>query len=404
VVFARDGSFYVGHQTNPSSLRKFTGAGGAGPVFSPTHAATLLDLASDQKTLFYTSRSGTEASTRQVHRFDVSTGTNLPDFANLGGTQSTADLKLLPPGDGSGGLLVAQTADIKRVSGTGDVIQTYDVPGEDSWFGIALDPNGQSFWAQSNSPGNVFRFNIASGAVERGPLPSAANAFGICVKGARTAAFDNAPPSIAINSPGDGATFTVGQAVNADFSCADDANGTGIASCSGTVPSGTAIDTASAGVKSFKVDARDVAGNASSRTVSYTVVAPQQPPPPPPPPTRIVITMPFFVKKSTNKFTTFTQLQVKGIPRGSLLKVACKAPKKKKCPGGKSFTKRNARGIVSLKKWLKKRLPAGTKMTVTVTKPGNFIGAVKTMTIRKRARPKFSDRCLPPGAKRPRRC
>ena len=114
--------------------------------------------------------------------------------------------------------------------------------------------------------------------------------------------------------------------------------------------------------------------------------------------------MPFFVKKSTNKFTTFTQLQVKGIPRGSRLKVTCKAPKKKKCPGGKSFTKRNARGIVSLKKWLRKRLPAGTKLTVTVTKPGNFIGAVKTMTIRKRARPKFTDRCLPPGVKRPRRC
>ena len=30
-------------------------------------------------------------------------------FANLGGTQRTADLKLLPPGDGSGGLIVAQT-------------------------------------------------------------------------------------------------------------------------------------------------------------------------------------------------------------------------------------------------------------------------------------------------------
>ena len=114
--------------------------------------------------------------------------------------------------------------------------------------------------------------------------------------------------------------------------------------------------------------------------------------------------MPFFVQKSTNKFTTFTQLQVKGIPQGSLLKVTCKAPKKKKCPGGKTFTKRNARGAVSLTKWLKKKLAAGTTLTATVTKPGNFIGAVKIMTIKKKARPSFVDRCLPQGAKKPTRC
>src|SRR5215210_4143301 len=218
VVFARDGSFYVGHQFNPNSLRKFTGAGAPGPTFTPAHAATLLDLASDQRTIFYTSRDGNAASERQVHRFDVSTSTNLPDFANLGGTQRTADLKLLPPGDGSGGLILAMTADIKLLDGNGQVARTYDVAGEDTWFGIALDPDGRSFWGQTNSPGNVYRFNIATGAVDRGPLPSADSAFGICVKGTRTAAFDNAPPSISIGSPADGASFTVGQSVTAEFS------------------------------------------------------------------------------------------------------------------------------------------------------------------------------------------
>ena len=124
-----------------------------------------------------------------------------------------------------------------------------------------------------------------------------------------------------------------------------------------------------------------------------------------PDPTQIVIRMPFFVKKSTNRFTTFTQLQVKGIPINSTLKAVCKSPKKgKKCPGGSTFTKRNAFGTVNLKKWLKKKLLAGTKLTVTVTKAGNFIGAVKIMTVRKKARPKFTDRCLPPGAKRPVGC
>src|SRR5829696_7402941 len=201
VTFARDGSFYVGHQVNPATLRKFTGGGAAGPTFTPAHPATLLDLASDQKTVFYTSRNGVPASERAVHRFDVAANADLPDFVDLGGTQRTADVKLLPPGDGSGGLIVAQTADIKRVNGAGQVVQTYDVTGEDQWFGIALDPDGRSFWGQTNSPGNVYRFNIASGAVDRGPLPSADNAFGICVKGTKTAAFDNAAPSVTITTP-----------------------------------------------------------------------------------------------------------------------------------------------------------------------------------------------------------
>jgi hypothetical protein len=162
-----------------------------------------------------------------------------------------------------------------------------------------------------------------------------------------------------------------------------------------------------AGNDSFAYRANDGTGNGNDATVTIKVnpLPPPPPPPPPPvPPTKIVVTMPFFVKKSTNKFTTFTQLDVKGIPRNSTLKVACKAPKKKKCPGGRTFTKRSARGTVSLKKWLKKKLPAGTKMTVTVTKPGNFTGAVKIMTVKKRARPSFADRCLKPGAKKPTRC
>jgi hypothetical protein len=112
---------------------------------------------------------------------------------------------------------------------------------------------------------------------------------------------------------------------------------------------------------------------------------------------RILIAMPFAFSKSTKKFTVFTVLQIKAIPIGSTLKVTCKGPKGKKCPGGKSFTKKNAFGTVNLKKWLKKKLLAGTKITAVVTKPGNFIGASKTMTVRKKKRPKFFDKCIAPG-------
>ena len=218
VSFARDGSFYVGHQSATLSLRKFSSAGTPIANFTPESRASLIDLSADQRTVFYTDRAPTAPPV--VHRFDVESGANLPAFADLGGTARIADVKLLPPGDGSGGAIVAQTTTIKRVNGAGDVVATYDRTGEDSWFGIALDPDGQSFWAQTNAPGNVYRFNIATGTVDRGPLASAGSAFGICVKGSRTAALDNAPPSVSISTPAEGATFQQGQDVKAAFSCA----------------------------------------------------------------------------------------------------------------------------------------------------------------------------------------
>ena len=53
--------------------------------------------------------------------------------------------------------------------------------------------------------------------------------------------------------------------------CAD--AGSGVASCSGTTANGTAIDTATAGAKSFAVTATDAVGNVANSIVSYSVAA-----------------------------------------------------------------------------------------------------------------------------------
>ncbi|HEV7639576.1 MAG TPA: Ig-like domain-containing protein, partial [Gaiellaceae bacterium] len=84
---------------------------------------------------------------------------------------------------------------------------------------------------------------------------------------------DTTLPTISIVSPADGATFTLGQVVNASYSCAD-TGGSGLATCAGPVATGAAIDTASAGMKSFTVTATDHAGNTSSKIARYTVVVP----------------------------------------------------------------------------------------------------------------------------------
>ncbi len=78
-------------------------------------------------------------------------------------------------------------------------------------------------------------------------------------------------PSATITAPADGATYTRNQVVNASYSCADDPNGPGIQSCTGTVADGSPIDTASAGAHSFSVTATASDGRSSTVTVNYTV-------------------------------------------------------------------------------------------------------------------------------------
>jgi hypothetical protein len=78
-------------------------------------------------------------------------------------------------------------------------------------------------------------------------------------------------PSATITAPADGATYTRHQVVNASYSCADDPNGPGIQSCTGTVADGAPIDTASGGAHSFSVTATSSDGRSSTATVNYTV-------------------------------------------------------------------------------------------------------------------------------------
>jgi outer membrane protein assembly factor BamB len=82
---------------------------------------------------------------------------------------------------------------------------------------------------------------------------------------------DTTPPTIAVTTPPEGAVYVRGQVVNADYGCQDEAGGSGLASCVGTVANGTPINTATVGAKTFTVTAADNAGNTSSVTHHYSV-------------------------------------------------------------------------------------------------------------------------------------
>ena len=87
---------------------------------------------------------------------------------------------------------------------------------------------------------------------------------------------DKTKPSVTVTTPPEGATYIQGQAVTADYACADEGGGSGLASCVGTVADGAALNTSTlGGSRPFSVTATDGAGNA--RTVDRPYAVTQRP-------------------------------------------------------------------------------------------------------------------------------
>jgi sugar lactone lactonase YvrE len=186
IAFAADGDFYVGHPDGNALIHKYSSSGMLMATFEVPvdgrRGTNWVDLSSDQQTLYYTSAG------RAIQRFDTGSATSLPDFAALPGDGHAEGLRLLPPGDGSGGMLVADGSDIKRLDDAGEVVQTYDAHDLDSWFAINLDPDGRSFWATDHGADQVCRFNLDTGLIERTFTAGPGNTvFGVCLKGELTA-------------------------------------------------------------------------------------------------------------------------------------------------------------------------------------------------------------------------
>ncbi len=186
IVFDADGGFFVGHPDGDNLIHRYDNAGMLVETFDVAidgrRGTNWIDLSADQQTLFYTSAG------RFIQRFDTGSNTQLPDFAELPGEGHAEAVRLLPPGDGTGGLLVADGKEIKRLDATGEVIQRYDVANRESWFALNLDPDGQSFWATDHEADQVVRFDIATGSlVQSFTAGPGDTVFGVCLKGELTA-------------------------------------------------------------------------------------------------------------------------------------------------------------------------------------------------------------------------
>jgi hypothetical protein len=175
ILFDAAGNAYVGNIGG--FILKFDSTGNLLASYS-TGRTDWMDLAADQCTMFFDDEGST------IHRFDVCANIPLPDFASPGG--SGFALRLLP----TGGLLLADGSQIVRLDASGNVIQTYDAPGEDSWFALNLDPDGTTFWSADFTSSNVYRFNINTGTqVSTFNTGTQGNTvFGLSVKGEITVA------------------------------------------------------------------------------------------------------------------------------------------------------------------------------------------------------------------------
>jgi hypothetical protein len=83
---------------------------------------------------------------------------------------------------------------------------------------------------------------------------------------------DLTPPSIAISTPSDGATYALGDRVAVRYTCAD--AGSGLHSCVGSQQKGALLDTSHLGAFTFTVSAADLSGNTATSSTTYRIVSP----------------------------------------------------------------------------------------------------------------------------------
>lgn len=197
VMFDASGNLYVGlgsvkHVPPAFGMLKFvptlppnTGTGTITYPAAPTSTfnanlnSDWIDLANDQKTLYLTNE------TASVDSEDLSAAAPAPSlFTTPSAGQTGYAVRVLSPFDGSGGFLVADSNNVVKLDSTGTIPTFYVFGNSKNLRALTLDPNGTSAWVADFKSGNVYRFNIQTGAIEFTiATPGGSSPNGLCVKG-----------------------------------------------------------------------------------------------------------------------------------------------------------------------------------------------------------------------------
>ncbi|HZR23163.1 MAG TPA: putative Ig domain-containing protein [Vicinamibacterales bacterium] len=244
VVFDRAGNYYIGTVDGTNNIFKFDPNGTLLDTWTvPTinngtveqsRGTDWLELAADGQTMYYTSESDTITVFR-LDRQPISNSKVALDPLNPSGPSTTLDtlvapitdfagdpsnslfgkiqlqanngvnppsttyaLRLLPPGDGSGGFIVAGGYDVFRLGLDGKLIRSYLQPSQQgkTWFAMDITPDGQFFWTASLplasefgwtmwdptvNPSTVLNFHIGTGQQVGSFTPQGGSVTGLCI-------------------------------------------------------------------------------------------------------------------------------------------------------------------------------------------------------------------------------
>ena len=105
------------------------------------------------------------------------------------------------------------------------------------------------------------------------------------------------------------------------------------------------------------------------------------------------------------------KLTIRRALKGTKAELRCSRRKSSKCPFKRVSSKKRRKGTITLFKEIsaskvvgkkKRSFMAGQRLELRITKKG-FIGKVARYDLKKGKIPSAKDRCLPPGAKKPRK-
>jgi hypothetical protein len=186
VVFDATGNAYVGQAGGNGDVLKFDPTGepiNEYDVPIEDRGSDWIDLAKDQRTLYYTSEG------KRIFRYNLEDKAALSDFGpELPGSRAYA-LRILP----GGGVLVADSELIVQLDSSGQPNHIYDVQGHDGWFSLNLNPDGKTFWSGDFTTGQLHLFSLDGGPAIRSIDTGVGSSrlFGVCVAGEVTSSLQD---------------------------------------------------------------------------------------------------------------------------------------------------------------------------------------------------------------------
>lgn len=140
---------------------------------------------------------------------------------------------------------------------------------------VSYSASGAQAIPPTTLPGSSASFTVSNEGVTTVTFYATDNAGNVESAKTLTVKIDNTAPRVAFGTPPSDAPYLLNQPVAASYSCIDRVGsmdgGVGVATCDGTVPTGTDIVTSPVGTYTFTVNTADKLGNATSQSTSYKV-------------------------------------------------------------------------------------------------------------------------------------